>query len=267
MRSLKTGLAGALTICASVSMAGGVVAEPITSYEAYAAPSSFNKTPFASPRWTAALDAEGPTTVVTAEGKALFLRGGVLTAVDVDTGNVAWTAGSGLRDGFQRFGDRVLAATGDGKLLWIDLATGKTAWTVALRDSAGPEEQAYVSAAAADDAVYVSSSDGITAFDRETGKKLWNNDTFENVGFLSLRGEHLLHVTAEQGALTVIANYGIDRETGETLWRLGGSHGALERIEGDIGWFRDDWSPIFAMETGPSVVPFDLVDLNTGEIV
>src|SRR5690606_14785733 len=77
-------------------------------------------------------------------------------------------------------------------------------------------------------------------------------------------GDMLLFVTAEQGALTVIANYRLDRETGEALWRLGGSHGALLAVYGDIGWFSDIYWVGGSLSHAVSI---DLVNLNTGEIV
>jgi outer membrane protein assembly factor BamB len=261
----------ALAFSLSASATAVVSAAPITSYENPTQPSAYNPTPIVAPKWTLSLDAPTESrwlsTVRVASGNALFVRGGVLTAVDVQSGRTVWTYGSGLRDDFRLFDDRAFAASDDGRLHWIDLASGKAAWTSLLRKPEVPESPVFHSVAAGDDAIYVTSIDGIAAFDRGTGTKRWVNDTFENVGYVSLHGEHLLHMTAEQGALTVIANYAIDRETGKTIWRLGGSHGALEKIEGDIGWFRDDYAPGFTMDMGPSYARYDLVDLNTGEIV
>jgi len=268
MGKWKSVVAGMASIGIFMSFGAAAQAEAITSYDGYAGLSSFNATPIAKPRWTLELDSptesKPVTDVAVRDGKALFLRGGVLTAVDAKTGRTAWTYGAKLTGAPTVHEDRVLAASTDGRLHWVDLKTGKAAWTAPLRDPLRPEETIVFFSSASDaNAIYVTYPGGVAALSRNDGRKLWSNDAFEHAGHVSLHGDYLLFTVAEQGALTVSAQYRLDPSTGESLWRLGGSHGSLLRVEGRFGWYRNDQLYV----PGTHELLLERVDLDTGTVV
>lgn len=246
--------------------------ESKTGYSGSALPEGNNRTPYATPRWSLELDgsAEGHylPEVVVADGKAIFLRQGVLTAVSIDTGRTVWSYGSGMTGPIHVEGDRLLTASADGRLHFLALNTGKALWTAKLREPlAESRETVYTTAAMGDTAIYVTyfhNGGGIAAFTRNDGTKLWSNDSFEYMGGVSLQYGDLLLNTAVSGALTLSVTYRIDPATGDKITQFPWDHTLLHR-DGDRGYYRNQYmSALFDSE---HAFHLNIVDIGTGEII
>jgi len=258
--------AGMLAAGVFVGLGSGVADASMTGYSSSALPNSYNATPYASPLWSMELDAPTPertfSAVAVAQDKVFVIKSGVLNAIYVASGKTAWTFGKGLSGAIILDGNVGYVSSSDGKLHQVNLTTGKANWSFQYHENPEPYEIGF-SLVTKDDKVFLSVVGGIYALDRNSGKVQWRNPSFEYVAAFHIFDDILLLSTSESGAITVGTTYRIDLNTGEKLWRLGGSHGPVLQVEGNYALFHNDW-PNFS-DTYAAIV--DRVDLRTGETV
>jgi outer membrane protein assembly factor BamB len=166
-------------------------------------------------------------------GRLILMSGGdsALTALDVTTGETVWR----VRDRLPFSGDIAVAgdsafalsasAVGAARLHHIDLWSGVTHWTSFVEEQPVSGQQPLLSG----DAVIVPCRDrrgvGVLAFDRTTGRHLWNHEpglSGAATSWLSLEDS----VVANSAAGTLLC---LDSNTGEVRY----NHVFSRQIEGD----------------------------------
>jgi outer membrane protein assembly factor BamB len=121
-------------------------------------------------------------------------------------------------------GDIVLTLTGEGALLALDAAAGRTLWRRALRDELGwrrPAEGAAGSPLVADERVYVinggSGGRALAAFDRRTGRTLWTGEDDRTSYSSAVRWDYAgVPQVLLLGGTTL---HSVDPASGRALWR------------------------------------------------
>ncbi len=179
----------------------------------------------------------GPAVV----GDRLYLPGGdgkneFVTAVDVNTGKKVWSAnigafyhngyGSGPRSTPTVAGDLMVALSADGDLCCLDRDGGTVKWSMSLKDSGIGGNQpnwGYSESPLVDGEQVVCTPGGskgtLAAFDRHTGKLLWQSKGLtDEAGYSSI-------VVAEIGGVrqyvqqTMSGVVGVSPADGQLLWR------------------------------------------------
>lgn len=156
--------------------------------------------------------------------------GGVLFALEAETGDVDWEYSLAERAGGApvRVGDGVLVGSGDGMLARLEAESGDIEWTTDLGD-------AVRTPAVADGWCYVQTDDGrVHAVDATTGERCWESRAgglLERVGF----GDE--YDAAGRPAVandTVVVTTGIDDDSSAS-----GLVRALKRDSGEERWTMD----------------------------
>lgn len=146
---------------------------------------------------------------------ALFVAGsGGLHAVSLDDQSVFWVFQLGT-GGFHHIavtGSRVVAWDTEGRVWGLDAATGREQWRVT--DFEADIQGLTVAAGTA----YVSTLDGLTAIDTETGAVSWRTDTSVDLHTVPAVSDSTVVVTGAQYGSEMVAAY--DTESGSERWAV-----------------------------------------------
>ncbi|PWV95212.1 outer membrane protein assembly factor BamB [Paenibacillus cellulosilyticus] len=267
----------AVGLAVSVVIRASAYAQGVSGVNAsFARPTISNKTniPLATPRWSIELSKStqdiiyGNPSVVTAGNNVLFVKSGVLNAINESNGKTQWTFGKKLQmQAVAIAGNDVLVFDDSGVVYRVDTKSGKGSKLFQLMNAKGTKPDAInmLMASEAEGIVYVLNSTTVAAVDLTSGKLKWRNDEFFNTNQPQLVNGKLLFYAIESGALTVGTTYAIDPKTGKTLWRLAGSHSALLGTDGDKLYFEDQWPNVDDAEN--AIAKLDVVSLTTGELI
>jgi outer membrane protein assembly factor BamB len=146
--------------------------------------------------------------------------GGILYAIDVMTGKVAWQKklGFSLSYPLTAFGDTVIAATSDNGLGALAADTGKVVWVFSALKDAKP-------VIVIDEELYAATRDGLFKIDPKTAKILWR-------AAIPGEGKEKIHPVGDR--LIVERDNDVSvlkRDSGEALWRVEefGLHSAVNK--------------------------------------
>ncbi|SDT54147.1 PQQ enzyme repeat-containing protein [Paenibacillaceae bacterium GAS479] len=222
-----------------------------------------NKVPIATPLWSAEIDkrtSEDRLLVpsVVGDKNVYYIKSGKLIARSIETGKTLWLFGSGLRPAsVVTSGNFVYVGNSNGVVYKVNQSTGKGTQIYQSKD----KTMAFMKVDAG--MLYVFSESSLTSINLASGKLKWTVDS-DNAG----RGEiiflddMLLISTLESGATMMNTFYAIDKATGKSLWRLGGSHDKLLKADGDRLYFRNDW-PFNGFSTHAAQI--DIINKKTGK--
>ncbi|MWC27980.1 stalk domain-containing protein [Paenibacillus sp. MMS18-CY102] len=226
-----------------------------------------NTVPQAKPKWS--VDISLPTnvsqeraTAVIASGNVVFVKEGALKAKNVKTGKDVWTFGKDLNIGGLLTDGRVIYAYGDnGKLYWVDGATGKNGRSYQVFDSKTKKVgQEIFGISVVNGSLYAAYGEGVVSVSTLTGKENWRNETIPAFRAPYIVNGTLLIDTIESGAIMYGTSYAVDPNTGKTKWSLPGSHSALIHADGDKLYYEDQWPNIDDPQKR-----IDVFSLRTGE--
>jgi outer membrane protein assembly factor BamB len=220
-----------------------------------------------APRWTTSLAAPIWSTPALRDGFAYVgTGGGVLHAVDLATGKIAWTfpAGRAIHGEPLATDDAVYFVCDVGYLFKLDRKIGAEVWRYDLDDARVPRNLPHPSVdgfdhaaprpVLADGILYVGSGDGgLHAVDAASGKRVWRFATQGKIRTDAFVAGPTVYATSLDHSV-----YAVERATGKQLWSkdtraeitsspvlfadklLVGTRGSvlygLDPSNGDVGW-------------------------------
>lgn len=260
MRKWTIAAAG-LLLAGAVSLGAGqpASAEGNASYSLNAMYSQANPVPVAKPVWTFDLGVPPTDQIssrVSASGDAIVaMKANGMTGISLKTGKTLWTHAGKFQLLSQAVNGFVYAATADGKVVKLNAATGKQAWTVALANKQAPAELLV-------DKDLVFATDGaMTAIEAATGKVKWTNKEITTNGTPRVYGDLILQPSWESGAYTAAVEYAVDRKTGKTLWNVGND--TFLGTRGGMFYYKNTWP----FGDDGYALKIDIVDPSTGKAV
>ena len=161
------------------------------------------------------------------DGDRVFVgnQAGRLTAVEIDTGEVAWTfqAGGALDGQAAVGGDALFVQSRSGHLHAIARADGRELWRSGTDEAGAHDSWDFTLAAPVlhRDTVVVGTSGGLRVYDRRTGTPLWQLQTQGPVRGTPAIAEDIAYFGSFDGRVTAV-----DLVRRETLWQFKtlGSH-------------------------------------------
>ncbi len=159
----------------------------------------------------------------------------ILLALDVVTGKELWIAnigkilangwGDGPRGTPTVDGDRVYALGGQGEILCVSAADGKTIWTASMKDLGGKTPGwGYTESVLIDGAQLLCTPGGangtIAALDKLTGKPLWQSKEITDGAQYSSIVPATINGEKQYVQLTQQTYFGVSAKDGAVKWRL-----------------------------------------------